>query len=77
MESGVYAVLKKKIDPAKSFAFMSEYSSLFYLKIEQMNEQQFEKQFGYELWHQRIRGTTIDLNQHGFIKFHFHHSLNL
>ncbi len=39
MESGVYAVLNKKIDPAKSFTFMSEYSSLFYLKIEQMNEQ--------------------------------------
>ncbi len=36
---------------ANSFAFVSEHSNLFYLKIEQMNAQQFEKQSGYELWH--------------------------
>jgi hypothetical protein len=33
MESGVYAVINRKIDPAKSFAFMNEHSSLLYLKI--------------------------------------------
>ncbi len=46
MESGEYAVINRKIDIAKSFAFMSEHSNLFYLKIEQMNAQQFEKQSG-------------------------------
>jgi hypothetical protein len=54
MESGVYAVINRKIDTAKAFAFMSEHSSLFYLKIEQMNAHQFEKQSGYELWHRRM-----------------------
>jgi hypothetical protein len=44
MESGVYAVINRKIDAAKSFAFISEHSIFLYLKIEQMNEQQFEKQ---------------------------------
>ncbi len=58
MQSGVYAVINKKIDPAKSFAFMSEHSSLFNLKIEQMNAQQFEKQSGYKLWHQKIVHST-------------------
>ena len=38
---GVYAVTNKKIDQAKSFAFMSEHSSPFYLKVKQMNAQQF------------------------------------
>jgi hypothetical protein len=37
MESGVYAVINRKIDAAKSFAIMSEHSNLFYLKIEQLN----------------------------------------
>ena len=50
-ESGVYAVINKKIDKAKSFPFMSEHSSLFYLKLEQMSAKHFEKQSGYELWH--------------------------
>ncbi len=50
MESQVYAVINRKIDTAKSFAFMSEHSNLFYLKIEQMNGKQFKKQSGYELW---------------------------
>ncbi len=30
----------------------------FYLKIEQMNVQQFEKQSGYELWHRRMAHST-------------------
>ncbi len=51
MISGVYAVINKKIDQAKSFAFMSEHSSLFYLRVEQMKEEQFDKQSSYELWH--------------------------
>ncbi len=33
---------------------MSEHSGPFYLKIEQMNAKQFEKQSDYELWHRRI-----------------------
>jgi hypothetical protein len=32
-QSGVYAVINKKIDKSKSFPFMSEHSSLFYLKL--------------------------------------------
>jgi hypothetical protein len=35
-ESGVYAVNDGKICKSKSFAFMSEHSSLYYLKIEQL-----------------------------------------
>ncbi len=58
MESGVYAVINQKIDPAKSFAFMREHSSLVCLKIEQMSVQQFEKQSGYELWHRRMVHST-------------------
>ncbi len=50
-KSGVYAVINKKTDKAKSFPFMSEHSSLFYLKLEQISAKQFEKQSGYELWH--------------------------
>ena len=37
---------------------MIEHSSLFYLKVEQMNAQQFEKQSGYELWHRRMAHMT-------------------
>jgi hypothetical protein len=37
---------------------MSEHSSPFYLKIEQMNTQQFEKQSFYELWHRRMAHST-------------------
>ncbi len=33
---------------------MSEHSSLYYLKLEQMSAGQFEKQSGYELWHRRL-----------------------
>ncbi len=60
MESGVYAVINRKIDTAKSFAFMSEHSSFssFYMKIEQMNAQQFEKQSPYELWHRKKAHST-------------------
>ena len=47
-KSGIYAVIKK-IDPSRSFAFMSGHSICFYLKIEQTNAQQFEKQTGYNL----------------------------
>ncbi len=47
-ESGIYAVINKKTDKAKSFQFMSEHSSLFYLKLERMSAKQFEKQSGYE-----------------------------
>ena len=57
-ESGIYAVINKKIDHSKSFAFMSEHSNLFYLKIEQTNAQQFEKQTGYNLWHRRMGHST-------------------
>ncbi len=50
-ESGVYAVINKKTDKAKSFPFISEHSNFFYLKLEQMSAKHFEKQSGYELWH--------------------------
>ena len=33
---------------------MSEHSSLFYLKLEEMSAGQFEKQSGYELWDRRL-----------------------
>jgi hypothetical protein len=57
-ESGVFAVIDKKIDKAKSFPFMSEHSNLFSLKLEQMSATQFEKQSGYELsWHRRLGHT--------------------
>ena len=36
-QSGVYAVIKNKIDKSKSFAFISEHSIFFYLKLEQMS----------------------------------------
>ena len=36
-ESGIYAVINKEINPSRSFAFMSEHSVLFNLKIEQTN----------------------------------------
>ncbi len=62
MESGVYAAINRKIDTAKSFAFMSEHSNLFHLKIEQMNAQQFKNQSGYELWH-RHRKMAHSTNQ--------------
>ncbi len=58
MESVVYSVINRKIDTVESFALMSEHSNLFYLKIEQMNTQQCEKQSGYELWHQRMAHST-------------------
>jgi hypothetical protein len=50
-QSGVYAVFNNNIDKSKSSPFMSEHSSLFYLKLEEMSARQFEKQSGYELWH--------------------------
>jgi hypothetical protein len=57
-ESGIYAVINKKIDHSKSFAFMSEHLNHFYLKIEQTNAQQFEKQTGYNLWYRRMGQST-------------------
>ena len=50
---GVYAVINKKTDKAKSFPFMSEHS-VFFLKLKQMSAKYFEKQSGYELWHQSL-----------------------
>ena len=52
--SGAFALANNKMDKAKSFPFMSENSSLFYLKLEQMSAQHFEKQSGHELWHRRL-----------------------
>ena len=69
-ESGVYAVINKKMDKAKSFPFMSEHSSessLFYLKLEQVSAKHFEKQLGYELWHQRLGHASFQ-NIRGTIK---------
>ncbi len=39
-ESGVFAVINKKIDKSRSFPFMNEYSNLFILKLEQMSATQ-------------------------------------
>jgi hypothetical protein len=65
MESGIYAVINRKIDTAKSIAFMSEHSTLFYLKIVQMNAQQFEKQSGlnYGIGEWRTPCIRIFVNQ--------------
>jgi hypothetical protein len=59
-ESGVFAVINKKIDKAKSVPFMSEHSIFFSLKLEQMSATQFEKQsgLGYELWHRRLEHSS-------------------
>ena len=50
-EAGVYAVNDEKICnldcKSKSFAFMSEHSSLYYLKTEQLTSSQFGKMSGY------------------------------
>jgi hypothetical protein len=53
-ESGVFAVINKKIDKAKSFPFMRKQPNFFSLKLEQMSATQFEKQSRYELWHRRL-----------------------
>ena len=47
-ESGIFPILNGKTDKSKSFAFMSEHSTLFYLKAELMSAQQFGKSSGYE-----------------------------
>ncbi len=39
-ESGVFAVINKKIDKAESFPFMSEHSKQILLKLEQMSATQ-------------------------------------
>ncbi len=57
MESGVYAVINKKINHAKSFAFLREQSS-FKPENRAMNVQQFEKQSGYELWQRKMEHST-------------------
>jgi hypothetical protein len=71
-ESGVYAVNDGKICKSKSFAFMSEHSSLYYLKIEQLTSSQFGKMSGYELWHRRL-GHCPNRN----IRDTIHHSSGL
>ena len=43
-ESGVFVLINNKMHKAKSFPFLSEHSSLFYLKLEQMSAKHFEKQ---------------------------------
>jgi hypothetical protein len=58
-ESGVYAIINKKTDKAKSFPCMSKHSSIFYLKLEQMSVKHFEKQSGYELWHLRLENAAF------------------
>ena len=47
-ESGVFVLINNKMHnlKAESFPFLSEHSSLFYLKLEQMSAKHFEKQ-----WH--------------------------
>jgi hypothetical protein len=67
-ESGVFAVINKKIDKAKSFPFMSEHSNLFSLKLEQMSATQSEKQSGYELWHRKL-GHSSNQNIRDSIKW--------
>ena len=67
-ESGVFAVINKKIDKAKSFPFMSEHSNFSSLKLEQMSATQFEKQSGYELWHRRL-GHSSNRNIRDSIKW--------
>ena len=55
----VYAVEKGKIDRAKSFQFMSELSSLYYLKIERMSATEFSKMSGWELLHRRLAHSSV------------------
>ena len=74
MESGVYAVINRKIDTAKSFAFMSEHSNLFYVKAESMSAQQFGKISGYEKWHRRL-GHTSNRDIHNTIPYVTHRLL--
>ncbi len=49
---------RRLIIQKKSCAFVSEHSNFFYLKIEQTNAQQFEKQTGHNLWHRRTGHST-------------------
>ena len=44
--AGVFAVANGHIDKAKSFPFMSELSSLYYLKIEKMSATDWERNSG-------------------------------
>jgi hypothetical protein len=58
-ESGVFAVQPDgKVCKSKSFPFMSEHSSLFYLKTERFTTQDFEKISGFELWHRRLAHSS-------------------
>ena len=58
-ESGIFAVQTDgKICKSKSFPFMSEHSSLFYLKTEKLTTQEFGKMSGYELWHRRLAHSS-------------------
>jgi hypothetical protein len=58
-DSGVYAVIHKKTDKAKSFPFTSEHSGLFYLRLEKMSAKHVETQSGYELRHQRLEHASF------------------
>jgi hypothetical protein len=71
-EAGVYVVNDGKICKSKSFAFMSEHSSLYYFKTEQLTSSQFGKMSGYELWHRRL-GHCSNRN----IRDTIHHSSGL
>ena len=47
-----------KVCKSKSFPFMSEHSSLFYLKTERFTMQDFEKISGFVLWHRRLAHSS-------------------
>ena len=57
-ESGIFPLINGKPDNSQSFAFMSEHTSLVYLKAELMLAQQFGKTTGYEKWHRRLGHTS-------------------
>jgi hypothetical protein len=60
--SGSIRCSERKIEKAKSFAFISELSSLFYLQIETMSATVFAQMSGWdswELWHRRLAHSSI------------------
>ena len=57
--AGVCAVEKGHIDIEKSFPFMNELSSLYYLIIERMSATEFSKMSGWELWHRRLAHSSV------------------
>jgi hypothetical protein len=70
--AGVFAVNDGKICQHKSFAVMTEHSSLSYLKTEQLTTSQFGKMSDYKLWHRRL-GHFSNRN----IRDTIHHSSGL